>query len=135
MMERTSEKNDRVRKEKDGTNSAQARRLLWPRGLFGLDGLYTLLKGGRGILRHTSPSYQLEFLRLNQWLLYLGTPIWFMFCFGRVSNYHTSYLGSYRIFRDNLLHVLLCVVYVQICGHSFTKHHTTRSYRSNYENF
>lgn len=101
MMERSSEKNDRVRKEKDGTNSARARWLLWPRGLFGLDGLYTLLKGGRGILRHTSPSYQLEFLRLNHWLLYLGTPIWFMFCFGTVSNYHTSYIKSFRIFRDN----------------------------------
>lgn len=46
----------------------EARGWVWP-GWLGLDGLDPL--GGGGWLRHTFPPYQLEFLRLNQWLPHL----------------------------------------------------------------
>lgn len=42
---------------------------------------------GRGRLRHTSPSYQLEFLRLNHWLRYLKIRFWFMPCFDLIREF------------------------------------------------
>lgn len=57
---------------------AWARWLLWP----GVARPWWITPSrGRGTLRHTSPSYQLEFLRLNHWLRYLEFHPWFIVCF------------------------------------------------------
>lgn len=74
-------------KEWEG-NSERGRGCVWPgvapRSALLMD--YALGRG-RGRLRHTSPSYQLEFLRLNHWLRYLKIRFWFMPCFDLIREF------------------------------------------------
>lgn len=74
-------------KEREG-NSERGRGCVWPgvapRSALLMD--YALGRG-RGRLRHTSPSYQLEFLRLNHWLRYLKIRFWFMPCFDLIREF------------------------------------------------